>query len=201
MDIETIKGFLSKAIEDMPLFLSFCTFVFTAITLLYSYKFAKDSNKISVVAQKRSKRIDEMRQSSSKIISNAECIIRKLDEKNNAKYKASLVFEVNYYVSLLQYVYEKDIELIDMAKSIAESLCNNQNKMDEEELLNLIRRFWYRTDLYIGTEFERLKKEASGKVEKSGGVEDSSLTFSGIYTRLEKESQRVKNLQNNPVDI
>ena len=72
MDIETIRAFLSGLMKDMPFFLSFCTFVFTAITLVFSYKFAKDNNKISVIAQKRSNRIDEMRLSSSRIISNAE---------------------------------------------------------------------------------------------------------------------------------
>lgn len=195
MDFQGVKVLISGIISNISLFLSFCTFLFTAITLLYSYKFAKDSNKIGVIAQKRSKRIDEMRQSSSRIISNAECLVRKLDGKNKGKYKAALEFEVNNFVSQLQYIYKKDIELIDLAKSIADILCCNQPLEDDKEIKMLINRFWYCTDLYIGTEFERLKREAIGKVEKSGGLKDASMTFDCIYKHLEKESKITRPLQ------
>lgn len=190
MDIQSIVNFFN----DVPNLISVFTLIITACTLAYSYKFGKDSQKISIVAQKRSIRIEQLRKLTSRIISSSECITRGINPTELPKYQALLISDVNALSSLLQYVYEKDIELIDYAKDIMNILCSEDNNYSTEEMQCLIRTFWYKSDLYIGTEFERLKKEASGKMERSGGIQDSQTTFDGIYKSLERESMRMRSL-------
>ena len=191
MDIQKISSFFT----DIPNLISLLTLVITACTLAYSYKFGKDSQKVSIVAQKRSIRIDQLRMLSAKIISSAECIIRGINTTELSKYQSTLIYDVNALSSQLQYVYEKDIELIDSAKDIMNKLCSGDQDYSTEEINDLIKTFWYKSDLYIGTEFERLKKEASGIVEPSGGIKDSKSTFDGIYKCLEKEAIRMRKKQ------
>lgn len=162
------------------------TIVISSLTLYKSSKVAKNDRQVSVLTNKRSDRISEMRTFSASILSLSEIIIYK-NGTNADDEKASLITSVRSFNSVLQYIYDKDIELIDLAMEIkGRMICFDINS-NKDEIINLLNTFWKKCDLYIGVEFERLKNESSGKFTKLGTEENS---FSTIYEKLvERESK------------
>ena len=61
----------------------------------------------------------------------------------------------------------------------------------------MIEKLWIYTDLYIGTEHERLKLEVEGKFQNSGETEKEATSFEDIYQKLKEqlpiEKQKILN--------
>lgn len=160
----------------------------SVIALYNTNKIQTQEHQVSIMAQKRSERIDLMRKYSSRIISSCKTLAC-IDVRDKTEIQKDLISAVNSFTSLLQYIYPHDIELIDLAKELENIfICDN---IDSKELaLQKTDIFWKKTDLYIGTEYERLKIEASGKFNDSGEVEGEENTFSAIYAKLEDEAKK-----------
>lgn len=156
------------------------TIIISSLTLYKSSITAKNERQVSILTQKRSDRISELRTYSSSILSLAEIILYK-NGVNADEEKASLITSVRSFNSVLQYIYDKDIELIDLALDIEHKMLNFDSNTDRDELLELLDTYWKKCDLYIGVEFERLKNETSGQFSKLGLEENS---FTEIYDKL-----------------
>ena len=130
------------------------------------------------MSSKRGDRLEKLRKNSSDIISFSKVIIYNVGDLDKNKY--SLILSENKFNSILQYVYEDDVILINLVKKILDSILNVES-INKEEVVNMLNEFWIRCDLYIGIEFERLKEEATGKITRSG---DPSFD---LYTHIKKE--------------
>ena len=161
---------------------SIATLIVSVAAIILSAKVSKDTQKVSLVAQKRSKRIDDLRLYSSDIISIALCRAKGIDE---ADLNSKIIIGVARFTSLLQYVYPRDIELIDIAHTIQEGVIKGNQNLERDAYV-----FWKKVDLYIGTEYERLKKESEGIMPRSGDVSDSIISFESIYDSLHCASQQ-----------
>lgn len=158
--------------------------VISTITLFTTKSLQKMEQKVNIMANKRSERIDKMREYSSSIISNSKRIIYDI-EPNDAK--INLICATDNFVSLLQYEYLHDIELIDGAKNIVEISLSTE--IDIDLLRANTERFWKMCDIYVGVEYERLKNESKGLFNKSGAVKKESDTFEDIYQKLLSEQK------------
>ena len=152
--------------------------IISTITLFTTKKLQTMQQKVNIMANKRSDRIDLMRSYSAQVLSNAKTFLYGINKEEN---KFNLLSAVDNFNSLLQYEYPYDIELIDIANEIL-NLCLANN--DKEELQVKIKSFWKKCDIYVGVEYERLKKEAQGTFNKSGEVKGESNTFEEIYKKL-----------------
>ena len=89
--------------------------------------------------------------------------------------------------SQLQYIYEHDIELIDVAKWVENALVFADYPPEAEVIDIMIEKLWLLTDIYVGTEHERLKLEVSGQFQDSGETEKEATSFEGIYSSLKQQ--------------
>lgn len=156
------------------------TIIISSLTLYKSSKAAKNDRQASVLTQKRSERITEIRTFSASILSLSEIILYKngIDAEDE---KTSLITSVRSFNSVLQYIYDKDIELIDLALDIKQNMIHFGADSDRGEVLRLLNTFWKKCDLYVGVEFERLNVESSGKFNKLGTEE---AYFAEVYEKL-----------------
>ena len=158
--------------------------IVSTITLFSTRRLQTMQQKVDIMANKRSDRIDLMREYSSKIISLAKRFIYGLADEES---KTELISAVDYFNSLLQYAYEHDVELIDCANEITKT-CVAKN-VDVESLEKLIADFWEKCDVYVGVEYERLKIESNGSFNGSGELNSESMTFEGIHKKISKKQK------------
>lgn len=155
--------------------------IISAITLYSTKTLQTMQQKVNVMANKRSERIDKMREYSASIISNAKLFLYGISTNES---KVNLISAVDKFISLLQYQYVHDIELVDCANEITK-LCLSAN-LNHDELKKQIESFWKMCDLYIGVEYERLKLESHGTFNGSGEITKETNTFEAIYEKLSK---------------
>ena len=158
----------------------------SVLALYNTNKIQTQEHQVSIMAQKRSERIDMMRKYSSRIISSCK-MLAYIDLQDKTDIQKELISAVNSFNSLLQYIYPHDIELINLAKEL-ENIFVCDCIESKELALEKTEIFWKKTDLYIGTEYERLKTEASGKFNATGEVKGEENTFSAIYNKLKEEA-------------
>lgn len=161
---------------------SIATLIVSVAAIILSAKVSKDTQKVSLVAQKRSKRIDDLRLYSSDIVSVAICRAKGVNDED---LNSIIIIGVARFTSLLQYIYPRDIELINNAHAIQEAVIKGDANLEQKAY-----DFWKKVDLYIGTEYERLKKESEGIMPQSGDVSDSIVSFESIYDSLLCASQQ-----------
>lgn len=153
--------------------------VISTITLFTTRALQRTQQKASVMATKRSERIDLMREFSAEIISHGKHILYGI---GNAETKGSLISYTDKFIALLQYEYEHDVELIDCANDIVE--ISLAEVLDKGALKDKLTLFWKMCDIYIGVEYERLKLESIGEIHGSGKVKDETERFENIYSVL-----------------
>ncbi|MGN1103339.1 MAG: hypothetical protein ACI4QI_00535 [Candidatus Coproplasma sp.] len=158
------------------------TIIVSAITLFHTRNLQMMQQKVNIMVNKRSERIDSMRKFSADILTCAKLFLHKLDDE---KTKKELLYAVDSFNSLLQYAYKHDVELIDCANDIVR-LCL-AGELDSIMLNEKIEKFWSMCDIYVGVEYERLKIESQGTFNKSGAVKSESNTFEQIYQKLANE--------------
>ena len=153
--------------------------VISTITLFTTRALQRSQQKANIMANKRSERIDLMREYSAGIISLGKHIYYGVD---TAETRASLISYTDKFISLLQYEYVHDVELINSARAIVEiGLYEN---VDKAALMLELDSFWKMCDIYVGVEYERLKIESMGDINGSGKVKSESQTFENIYCIL-----------------
>ena len=158
--------------------------VISTITLFTTRALQRHQHKATVMATKRSERIDLMREYSAGIISHGKHVLYGVDTPNT---KSTLICYADKFISLLQYEYIHDVELIDTANAIVE-VCLSESV--DKELLNIkLQKFWRMCDIYVGVEYERLKIEAMGDIKGSGEVSGETKTFEDIYSILVAEQK------------
>ena len=167
---------------------SIATLIVSIAAIILSAMVSKNTQKVSLVAQKRSKRIDDLRAYSSDIVSAALC--RAKERGNEVDLDSKIIIGVARFTSLLQYVYPRDIELIDLAHAIQENAIKGNENLEHDAYY-----FWKKVDLYIGTEYERLKKESEGVMPESGNVSESLNSFDSIYDSLQTASQQFDSIK------
>ena len=153
--------------------------VISTLTLFTTRALQRTQQKVSIMAAKRSERIDLMREFSAGIISCGKHIFYGVD---TAETKASLICFTDKFISLLQYEYVHDVELINSANLIVE-ICLSQS-IDKDALKLELEKFWKMCDVYVGVEYERLKIESMGDIHRSGEVKSETKTFEDIYSIL-----------------
>ncbi len=159
----------------------------STITLFTTRSLQRSQQKATIMATKRSERIDLMREYSAGIISCGKQILYGVE---NDETKRELITFTDKFNSLLQYEYLHDVELINCANEIVE-ICLAQEK-DQKILSGKIREFWSMCDVYVGVEYERLKIESMGDINGSGKVHSETKTFEDIYSVLvEQQNQYV----------
>ncbi len=171
---------------------SIMTIALSVMAIVLSLKLSKETQKITLLAQKRSVRIDALRQYSARIISAAESVNCEIRIPEN---KEELIKNVALFNGQLQYIYPYDIELIDLAISIKKLVLSGAQ--NDSLLSDTLLLFWKKVDLYVGTEYERLKKESTGEIESMGAVEDSQELFTSLYEKLETASTQNKEIMHN----
>lgn len=162
------------------------TLIISVWTLIESQKDSKARNIVGIMVHKRSARIDELRRLYSQIITYSKCLLISDSKTSSRELKEKLIYSVNRFVSHLQYQYEHDIELIDMAKELESRFAITDNFSTLPDTAQLISDFWTKCDLYIGTEHERLKKESLGSLPGSGEIAMEENEFNSIYDKLAK---------------
>ena len=153
-------------------------------TLFTTRSLQRNQQKASIMATKRSERIDSMREFSAEIISRGKHVLYGIESKET---KRELISYVDKFNALLQYEYTHDIELIDCANGLVK-ICLAE-KTNKEMLENHLASFWKMCDLYEGVEHERLKIESMGDIKGSGNVSGETQTFEDIYKILEGEQK------------
>lgn len=178
--------------DFIQVLMAVATLVVSIFAIILSVKISKDSHKITLVAKKRSDRIEKLRNYSAAIIASAECAVLSENEEYISLSKMNLIKNVRLFVAQLQYIYPYDIQIIDDALIIKEMVINSSPK---DVLMEKLTIFWKRMDLYIGTEYERLKKESTGELGKSGAVDESINTFDDIYRSLETAASQYEEIK------
>lgn len=163
--------------------------IISAVTLFSTKNLQKMEQKVNIMATKRSERIDLMREYSSGVITNAKKIFYGIAEDGT---KGQLVEMGDKFISLLQYEYLHDIELIDSVNKIVK-ICVEKT-VDYKLLKKEINNFWKMCDIYVGVEYERLKIESKGSFNGSGEVESEFNTFESIYKKLLAE-QKIEDIE------
>ena len=158
------------------------TVVISTITLFTTRALQRSQQKASIMANKRSERIDLMREYSSGLISRAKQVLYGVCATGT---KVELISYADKFISLLQYEYIHDVELIDSANAIVE-LCVKE-ELDISELKKEISSFWKMCDVYVGVEYERLKIESMGDINGSGKIKSETKTFEDIYRILSEQ--------------
>ena len=176
---------MDKILEIINVIGVFGAVFVSAIALFSTKKLQTMGQQVTIMAQKRSSRIDLMRKYSSEITSNAKLVVYGIATPVD---NSNLVKATSNFIALLQYEYKYDIELIDMANDLLN--CAINATCSNSQLLDKIDEFWQKCDLYVGVEFERLKNESLGMFNKSGEIKDESLTFDGIYEKLFAEQRK-----------
>ena len=156
--------------------------VISTITLFTTRALQRTQQKASMMASKRSQRIDLMREYSAGIISSGKQIFYGIETEET---KANLICYTDKFNSLLQYEYIHDVELIDCANAIVEIALKND--VSKGALIDKVHDFWRMCDVYVGVEYERLKIESMGDIHGSGKVNSENKTFEDIYNILVKE--------------
>lgn len=162
----------------------------STITLFTTRALQRAQQKATIMANKRSERIDLMREYSAGLISSGKHILYGIDSNDT---KANLICFADKFNSLLQYEYVHDVELIDSANKIVK-ICLNKD-INKEALEAELTHFWKMCDVYVGVEYERLKIESMGDIKGSGEVNGETKTFEDIYTVLAAQQNEVFNSQ------
>ena len=152
------------------------TSVISTITLFTTRALQRSQQKASVMANKRSERIDLLREYSAGIIS---CGKQFLYDLATQETKTNLISYTDKFNSLLQYAYVHDVELIDSANGIVDACL--AKKIDKKDIRLKITDFWKMCDVYVGVEYERLKIESMGDIKGSGEVQGEALTFEDLH--------------------
>ena len=156
--------------------------VISTITLFTTRALQRTQQKASIMAKKRSERIDLMREYYAGVLSCAKQILYGID---TAETQANLICYVDKFISLLQYEYAHDVELIDTANLIVDTCLSD---VVDTALLGIkLQEFWRMCDVYVGVEYERLKVESMGDINGSGEVNSETKTFEDIYQVLQSE--------------
>ncbi len=160
------------------------TMFISAITLFTTKALQKTQQQTSIMATKRSERIEKMRENSAGIISCVRCIIYDLDDKQTT---LDLLSHAHNFILLLQYQdeYKQDVDLIKKIHAII-NLCLAK-EIDKNELEMELTDFWWKCNVYIGADFERLKRESVGNITKSGRISKEANSFEQIYSMLQKD--------------
>ena len=156
--------------------------IISAITLFTTKNLQTMQQKVNVMANKRSERIDSLRNFSADVITYSKLFLYEINGPENKK---DLISAADNFIALLQYEYKHDIELIDCANDVVR-LCL-EDKIDKDRLRERIGQFWTMCDVYVGVEYERLKIESKGLFNGSGEIKSESDTFEQIYQKLRKE--------------
>ncbi len=159
--------------------------VISTITLFTTRSLQRSQQKVSVMAKKRSARIDLMREYSAGIISSGKQILFGVDDVDT---KRNLISYVDKFNSLLQYEYIHDVELINCANDIVQ-ICF-EKVVDVTALKEKLTTFWSMCDVYVGVEYERLKNESMGDINGSGKVHNETKTFEDIYKVLSEQQNK-----------
>jgi hypothetical protein len=156
----------------------------STITLFTTRSLQRSQQKATIMANKRSERIDLMREYSAGLISAGKQFVYGIESEETKK---DLISFADKFNSLLQYAYLRDVELIDCANEIV-ALC--MEKGSKDELKSKLYNFWKMCDVYVGVEYERLKIESMGDINGSGKVNSETKTFEDIYgILLEKQNE------------
>lgn len=156
--------------------------VISTITMFTTRSLQRNQQKATVMATKRSERIDLMREYSAGIISHGKHILYGIDTPDT---KAALICYADKFISLLQYEYLHDVELIDTANAIVDACLSE--RLDRDLLKLRLKEFWKMCDIYVGVEYERLKIESMGDINGSGEINGETKTFEDIYNVLISE--------------
>ena len=154
----------------------------STVTLFTTRSLQRSQQKATMMANKRSERIDLMREYSAEIISLGKHIVFGVDSSDT---KAQLIRYVDRFNSLLQYEYIHDVEMIDTANAIV-SACL-ADTVDKSRLASVLDKFWKMCDVYVGVEYERLKVESMGDINGSGEVSNETKTFEDIYSIIARQ--------------
>lgn len=162
--------------------------IITALISAVALFASKSQHRTSIMTTKRSERIEKMRENSSGIISCVKCILCDLGDKQNTM---DLLHHAHSFISLLQYQdeYKKDVDLIKRIHAIV-NLCIAKN-IDKQELELEIQDFWWKCNVYIGADFERLKNESTGHIHKGGKILREAISFDQIYDMLDKDYEKL----------
>ena len=161
------------------------TLLITIVNLFTTSALTRSQQQSSIMSTKRSERIDKMREHSAGFISCCEYLLHDLNDKNT---KRDLLHHGHSMISMLQYFdeYTYDVDLIKTTHKIME-LCLEED-IDEAQLRRLIKSFWWMCNVYIGADFERLKIESLGKINKGGASEKEATSFDALYTKFDSFS-------------
>lgn len=162
----------------------------STITLFTTRSLQRSQQKATIMANKRSERIDLMREYSAGLISAGKQFVYGIESEETKK---DLISFADKFNSLLQYEYLHDVELIDCAKEIVEICLSKQEQM--EKLESKLQDFWKMCDVYVGVEYERLKIEAMGDIHGSGKVNSETKTFEDIYGILKAQQNEYTKIE------
>ena len=86
-------------------------------------------------------------------------------------------------MSLLQYYneYEQDVALIQTTHKIIELAL--ADKLNRKELEDTVKHFWWMCNVYVGVDYERLKIESLGKINKGGASQQEASDFTALYKK------------------
>lgn len=160
------------------------TVLISTTTLFTTRALQRSQQKATIMATKRSERIDQMREFSAGIISCGNHILYGIGDKETKK---TLICYANKFISLLQYAYPHDVELINCVNRIVR--LSLRKAVNKSALRRLLRQFWKKCDIYVGVEHERLKNESMGDINGSGKIGRESQSFEEIYTVLSEKQK------------
>ena len=161
------------------------TILISTVTLFTTRAMQISQQQTTIMAAKRSERIDLMRKYSAGLISCGKQLLYGIAGR---KTKAKLVCYAENLISLLQYAYPLDVVWVDCINSIVRTCMKKE--LNKKKLKRMLREAWRICDIYVGVEHERLKNESKGNINGSGKVNMEAKTFEDLYKELSVEQEK-----------
>nr|WP_321305282.1 hypothetical protein [uncultured Sphaerochaeta sp.] len=131
----------------------------------------RKSNSIKIITVTRLRRRDYTQKLVSRImLLSDEFFIKTLDDQHKKKAIQSMASSVSQLRTLYFFAFQKDMEFIQASYNVEEALGKRliEGVDNHIELAECRKRFSKLADLYLGTEWKRIKLETVGKMGGSG---------------------------------
>ena len=150
--------------------------------------------KTSIMAGKRSNRIDKMREHTTGILNAVKQMTCEISDINTTK---DLLDHYHGFISLLQFQddYNHDKSLMTQLKAVVD-LCLTGNP-DKVQLEYEVKALWWLCNVYIGADFERLKNESRGRIKNGGMILKEAKGFDDFHREFNVDRYIIFN--NSPV--
>ena len=135
----------------------------------------------SIMAGKRSARLDQLRERTAGIMNTVGMYIRGTADSST---KVELLDHYHGFITLLQYQdnYTQDKCLLEQLKVVVD-LCKAE-PIDTKALEHETNVLWWMCNVYIGADFDRLKTESQGLIQRAGNVLREAQTFENFHEKL-----------------